>query len=390
MNEMWIVARREIVERVKDRGFLLSSLVSVLFVLGVIFVPRLLGSGDPTEHAVGVVGAASQDLVEAAAAQAPAFDAEVQVSRFESVQAARAAVAAEELDVAVVDGRELLVREELPEDLGTLLQAASAEVQARARLETAGLPPAEIDTVLHPAPLPVTVLEPPDPSASDDAAGLAGLVSFILFGQVFGYGMWVANGVVEEKSTRVVEVLLARIRPQRLLAGKILGIGLLGLLQLAVIAGISLGVALAAGTVDIPPGTVSAVAASLVWFVLGYALFACLFGMAGALVTRQEELQNSIGPMMLVFFASIGLSIAAITDPGSTLSRVASFIPTAAPVVMPVRIALGEASFVDVAGSVLVTLAAIAAVVPLAARVYRRSVLHTGAPISLRRALRVG
>jgi ABC-2 type transport system permease protein len=118
----------------------------------------------------------------------------------------------------------------------------------------------------------------------------------LLYGQIFGYGYWVASGVIEEKSSRVVEILLSTARAGDLLAGKIIGIGLLGFAQLTVTAIVVLGLALVTGVIDLPAGTLTAVLGVLFWFLIGYSLYSCVFAVSGALVSRMEELQNTTAP----------------------------------------------------------------------------------------------
>ena len=115
----------------------------------------------------------------------------------------------------------------------------------------------------------------------------------VLFGQLLVYGIWVATGVVEEKTSRVIEVLLATVKPGHLLAGKIIGLGLLGFAQILVVTAVGLGAAAAAGAIELDGDVLTAALLALAWFVLGYAFYACAYACAGALVPRQEELQSA-------------------------------------------------------------------------------------------------
>ena len=123
--------------------------------------------------------------------------------------------------------------------------------------------------------------------------------SFLLYGQLLVYGFWVAMGVVEEKSSRVVEVLLAAIPPRALIAGKIIGLGLLGLAQFALLGVVGLAIAAATGAIELDSTKVGILAIVLVWFLLGFALYAGLFAMAGVLVSRQEDVQSTTTPLTI-------------------------------------------------------------------------------------------
>jgi ABC-2 type transport system permease protein len=199
-----------------------------------------------------------------------------------------------------------------------------------------------------------------------------------LYGQLFAYGYWVAAGVIEEKSSRVVEVLLATVRPSQLLRGKILGIGVLGLLQLFTIGAAGLLAGIVLGTLDFPTGALATIGLVIVWFVLGYFFYAGLFACAGSLVSRQEDLQSTMTPLTIVIVGSFFIGINAVQNPDSTLATVASLLPPSAPLVMPTRIVLGEARLAEALLSAAISIAATIALIPVATRVYSRAVLRTG------------
>ena len=193
---------------------------------------------------------------------------------------------------------------------------------------------------------------------------------------------------MEEKASRVVEILLSTIRPRELLAGKVIGLGLLGLAQLLLVAAVGVLIATATGVVDVDADLLIAVGLSLLWFVLGYAFFACAFACAGALVPRLEELQASTMPLTLTIMVSLFVAFAVNSDPDGTLAHVTAFIPFTAPMTLPPRILVGAAPWYEVVGGALVTIAAAAALIPLAARIYSGAVLRTGSAIKLRDAWR--
>jgi len=213
-------------------------------------------------------------------------------------------------------------------------------------------------------------------------------ITLLLYGQLLTYGFWVAIGVVEEKSSRVVEILLSAIRPRQLLAGKVLGIGLLGAAQLLLVVVAGVALALLAGSLDVKGDILGTVAVIMLFFPLGFALYACLFASAGALVSRQEDLQSTTTPLTILIVGSYIVSFTALQDPGGTLAKVASLVPVSSPLVMPPRLALGQASAVEVLAAVAILLLTIAAVIGFAARVYERAVMRTGKPVRLREALR--
>ena len=206
------------------------------------------------------------------------------------------------------------------------MQTAVVADGIRTTLEANDVPADEIAQILNPKPVPVETLEPQDPNRETNST-VAFIAVVLLYGQLFGYGVWVATGVIEEKASRVVEILLSTIRARQLLAGKILGIGTLGLLQLIVIATYSIVLASVTGALDFPAHALGTAALAIGWFMLGFAFYASLFAVAGALVSRMEELQNVIVPLNLVILVSFFLAIGATSDPDSTLSVIVSIVP---------------------------------------------------------------
>ena len=268
-----------------------------------------------------------------------------------------------------------------------ILQAANAEVRSAAALRDAGLDAQQARSALRPPPLRVVTTEPVDADA-DERGGFAFFAVLLLYGQLIGIGYFVAMGVVEEKSSRVVELLLSTLKPKHLLAGKILGLGLLGLGQLLLLAVLGLAVAAAGGALDVDGDILIAAGLALVWFVVGYAFYAAAFATAASLVSRQEDLQSVITPLTLVLLVGFFMSFGVVSDPDGTLAKVSSFIPPIAPLTMPPRIALGEASAVEIVGAFAVTIGATLLLIPLAARIYSGAVLRMGGTIKLRDAWR--
>jgi ABC-2 type transport system permease protein len=361
-----LVARREIVERLRERSLYVSTGITVAVLAGVLVLPTVLGFGGATKGTVVAAGPQAVAIAEQARAQQRAFDVALTVRRVPDDATARRLVRSGDADVAVIAGGRALVAAQDAAD------AVLAAVQTGSQAVRGGrLPP----------PLPVAK---EGGSGSSDRQGIAFVAVVILYGQLLGYAFWVATGVVEEKSTRVVELLLSAIRPRQLLAGKVIGIGVLGLAQLLFIGLVGVLIGAASGQLELTGDVVTAVGVVLAWFVLGFALYSCAFAVAGALVPRQEEIQSITAPLTILIVASFFLSFGALDDPGSTLAQVLSFVPPSAPMVMPVRLIAGDAAPWEIVVSVALTLAAATALIALAARVYGAAVLRTGSRVTLR------
>lgn len=384
MSVWTIVSRREFVERARDRGFAISTAITLVILVGIIVVSAIFDRG--TRFDLATVGEGSREVARDVAAAARLLDVEVRVAAFDDLAPAERAVDAGDVDAVIVSGERLLVRGEPNAQLVALIQAASIQRRTRAALLEAGLSGEQIDAVLAQGPLPVESVEPVDPRRRE-----LGTVAFVgvlaLYGQLFAYGYWVAAGVVEEKSSRVVEVLLSTVRPIELLRGKIFGIGFLGLLQLLLIAVVALAVSMAIGRLEFPSGALEVAALVLFWFVLGFFFYASLFAVAGAIVTRQEDLQSTMTPLTIAIVASFFIGIAATGNPSSTLATLASILPFSSPLVMPTRIVLGEAELWEVGFSIVLSVASTALLIPIATKVYARAVLQPGR-VKVRQMLR--
>lgn len=195
---------------------------------------------------------------------------------------------------------------------------------------------------------------------------------------VIFYGNAVAEGVAQEKGGRIMEVLLCRVRAQDLLAGKVLGIGLVGLGQVLIAAIAGAAVVLAVEEVDVPTAVPATLAMTVLWFALGYAFWSVAFAASGALVSRVEDLQSVAAPLTYVLMFSALTAIPVQEVPDAWYARLGSLVPLTAPFIMPVRAALGDPAAWEIALSVVIMLAATYAFVRVAAGVYTGALLRAG------------
>jgi ABC-2 type transport system permease protein len=378
-----LVAGREITTRARDKGFLISSAVIVLLVLGVM-VFQLLAGGSGSSTTIGTVDGGAQ-VEQALVRSGEQVGTDVTVTEFADVAAARQAVADGDVDAVLVGGAgddpQVVVESSRDDAASSIAGTAVGALSVARQLGEQGVqltpPPAISYDVLDPAT---------EGNGQQVVVALLGVV--VLYALYILFGQFVAQGVVEEKSSRVVELLLATMKPWQLLAGKILGLGVLGLIQIVLIAVIGVTGALALDVVDLPGQLIGTVLTVIAWFVLGYALYASIFAAAASLVSRQEDLGSVLTPTTLLLVVGFIVSIQAAQDPGSTVATVTSFVPGMSPLVMPVRIAAGEAAGWEIAVSVALMLVAIALVVRIGGRVYAGALLRTGSKVKLREALR--
>jgi ABC-2 type transport system permease protein len=386
---MWlVVARRDFWVRLRDRGFVISTAIT-LVVLSIFIVLRAYTGDDAPSFRLGVVESGGAAVADAADLEAAGERRSVEVTTvpFDDAAAAEQALRDGEIDAALVHDDDLEGRTSVPPQLAQIVQDAMVRARIQAALADAQVPASTIDEVLNQPAIQVRTLEPVDPNR-DANAGIAFIGVLLAYGQLFGYGVWVATGVIEEKSSRVVEVLLSAIRPRQLLAGKIAGIGALGICQLAFIAAFAIGLAMITGAIDLPATAIGTALIVLTWFVMGFAFYAGLFAVSGSLVSRMEELQNAMVPINLLIFASFFISIGALENPDSTLAIVASILPFSSALAMPVRIVLGSATPPQIVASIAALLISIAITIPLSGRLYAGAILRTGARVKLKDAWR--
>jgi ABC-2 type transport system permease protein len=376
-----LVAWREITERIGGRAFLTSTLVLLAVVLGGVIVPGL--DDQTTRVQVGLTGVTPPVLATALQDAASADDARLELHRYPTELAGEKAVREGAADVLIVSGRQLVWKSDPDAEIAAAVTGAVQRVRFAERAEALGITPAQAATLLTPAPLSARSLEPAD--ADLEAREAIAFVSFIvLLTMILVYGNAVAEGVAQEKGTRVMELLVCRVRPRDLLAGKVLGIGLVGLVQmlLALTAG---AIAIAVlDTVDVPAAVPATLAAAVLWFALGYAFWSVAFAAVGALVSRVEDLQSAVAPLSWTMMLFAFVAPVAGEYPDAWYIQVASVFPTTAPFVMPVRIAVSDVTTWEIVLAAVTTLAATYGLVRLGGAVYSGALLRTGARPRLR------
>jgi ABC-2 type transport system permease protein len=371
-----LVARREIKQRVRSKTFLLSTLAVVLGVVAAMLIPSFASDGDETV-AVGLVGQAPAPLLGLLSAGAEAAGAELETHRYATIGLGERALRDREVEVLVVDGSRLVWESEPDDRLRVVAVGALQRLEVQRRAAGLGLTAEDREALLAPQPVPERRLEPADPDEDARyAAALLGILLLIL--SLTLYGQALAYGVAREKASRVMEVLLARVSVRELLAGKVLGIGLVGLAQLVVALVASLAVILAVDRVDVPSAVPSMVGWVILWFVLGYAFYSVIYAALGALVSRVEDVESAQAPLGWMIVACSLLAVYAADSPDAWLSRVASFVPVTAPFVVPVRIAVSDVAAWEVVLAVAIMIVSTYAVVRAAAGVYAGAVLRAG------------
>jgi ABC-2 type transport system permease protein len=377
MRTVKLVTTREIRERGATRGYLIGTVLTALVVVAAIVLPTVLGGDGPDERTLATVGDVPADLERQLAAVLPE-DLTVTVTQLPDRDAALAAIEAEEVDHALVDRRELLTdgtpSSELTAALDTVLQidAVSAE------LTEAGLEREEAEAALTSQP-PLVPVDVGEAGGEEGGFIVAIGITVLLFLGIQLNGASVLSGALEEKSSRVVEVLVSTARPWQLLAGKLIGMSVLALGQIGLIVGAALGANAAVGAFDVPAATTTLLAVSLAMLVAGFLFYAALYAVAGSLASSLEDAQSSAGPLgFLLTGAYFAVFLVVLPDPTSTWSQVLTYVPPTAPFVVPARLGLGALPTGQALLAVAITALASFGTVRIAGRLYASSLLAGG------------
>jgi ABC-2 type transport system permease protein len=388
VRHILLVAYRDFMQRAKSRAFL-ASMIIIVGLVAAVGPLMAMEMRDAPAYDIGTVGSQPSNLQRALTESARAFDRNVSLTPYDSIETAEAAVDEGTEDVIIIDGRELVWNEESSLQLASIITAAVHGINRQDVIADLGLSSEDATRLLAPPPLDTRTLNEPDPEAGPKrVAAYAG--SFILYISILMFGQFVMMGVMEEKSSRVVEVVLSRVRPHELLAGKVVGIGVLGLVQLIVLGGAALLTVSMFDIADVDLGALSLRVLMWIvfWYLLGYGFFSVVYATLGATVSRQADAQ-SVGMLpVILLLPGYFISLMALENPEAALARIGSIVPPLSPLVMPIRASLIEVPLWEMLLSIVLVLALTYLLIRLGGRVYKGSILKLGAKVRIRDAWR--
>jgi ABC-2 type transport system permease protein len=380
-RRIWIVALREIRERGGSRAYRISTAVAVLLIVAVIVLPSLAGKSKIFH--VGQTGPAPPGTAAMLVAQAKAVDHQLETTRYATLADGERAVRDKKIDVLLVDGTRLEWRAKSDSTLTAVIANAVQAVHIQQQADTLGISPEHLAQLL----VPVTMTSRTIGTAhnADKDANVVGLIAVgALFMAISFYAGFVLTGVVQEKSNRVAEVLLARMPAREVLAGKVLGIGAVGLAQFALI-GIAAGLTVKVmNHADAPSIPADVLGWTVIWFCLGYFFYSVVYAALGATTSRIEDAQSAIAPvtglMVLAYLAVMYTE----ENPDALATVLLSYFPPTAPTVMTYRVALHAAPGWQIISSALVMTFVIWALIRIAGRIYTGALLRYGGRVPLR------
>ena len=390
-SSVTLVAAREIRERTKTRMFKLGTVVILVVVGAAIVVPTLNRHPSRPER-VAVVGASFAGTSSALAIAGSSAGVAVVTRTVPTLARAEALLRLGDVDVVDVDGREVLVAH-ASDASGTsstarFVAAAAAELGVVRAMDVAGLSAAQVSILARSRPVAVTSLSGKStPARSVDPEALIG--DILIFTMLSQYNTWTLMGVMEEKSSRVIEVLLSALRPLQLLGGKVAGIAAVALAQATLVVAFALALSYGVGSPIVHGTSWLALLDTLMWLVVGYGFYSWVYAAAGSMAERQDQVQSLVQPLSLpMIFGYVTALVGASSGSVSWLLRLLAYLPPTAPFAMPVLVGMHAASGWAVGVSVLISLASTVVVARGAAGIYRRAILRTGRRVRWREVVK--
>ncbi len=410
MHKIWVVIRREFLERVRNKWFIISTVLGPVVLGLLMFLPAFLLTRAAGTTDVVVLDVSTDGFGERVVerlSSSPRMGPQYLAGRLVDLEPMADSLASEVGDEAI-DGFLILTDATIEDgtaeyrgsnvasqvDMG-IIQRYVEEAALAIRLERSGIDPrlvAEASMRLRLHTVNIRGGEVTD-QTGEGAFILAYFMWFILYMTILVYGVQVAGAVVEEKSSRVIEVLVSSLKPFQLLAGKVIGVGAVGLFQLTIWAGfvrvllnqqsrilrmVGIDVQEGADVIRFPEVPLDTVAILLLYFVLGYFLYSTMFAAVGAMSSSESEMRQAQMPVMFLFIIPTVMSFGVLSDPNGSLAAILTLVPLSAPVAMPMRWAVAAVPLPELALSVLILLVTALGVTWLASRIYRIGILMHG------------
>lgn len=419
MGKIWAVIRREFVERVRSKWFLVSTILGPVFMIAVTVLPAVLAGGTGGPRHIALLDEESGDLGARLVTQLQSGN-RFRVERV-AVAAGRKAAAMDSLTRAVqakaMDG--FLVVSAATLESGKLeyrgrnvssirdmvmLETAARQAIMVERLTRRGVDPGVVQE--SQARISLNTMRISRRGATGETGQatfvLAYIVGFVMYMAIFLYSVNVMRSVLEEKQTRIIEVLVSSLRPFQLMLGKVVGVGGVGLLQMTVwgagaaaiikyraaIFGMFKVPAEQAAAIQLPAIGSGMVLLVLAYFLLGYLLYSAMFAVVGAIVNTDSEAQQAQMPVVMLLVVGIIMFPPVLAEPGGSLAMVMGLVPFFSPIIMPIRYAASDVPVAEVLVSVGVLALTTVAVAWIAARIYRVGILMYGKRPGLRELVR--
>jgi len=422
VHKLMVVIRREFIERVRTKWFLIGTILGPVFMGLVIVLPIVMAERGGGERNVVVLDATSDDFgtrLTAAMQQIPKLSVERRAVALASLED-QAVALAQEIGTTPLDGM-LLITDNTVEDgkaeyrgsnVSSLTDMRTMQATLRSsvfaeRLQREGVELSVVSRAQIPVDLATVQIRDGKVTggSAESSFFLAYFIWFLLYLAILLYGVQVLGAVVEEKSTRIVEVLVSSLKPFQLLAGKVAGVGAVGLLQLGIWLGTGkllldrradvarwLGqgpeAAAAVGQMSFPEVPLGTILLFLTYFLLGYFLYAAMFAAVAAMVNTEAEARQAQTPVVMLLVIPTVLMIGILNNPDGSMALTLSLVPFTSPIAMPVRWAASPVPLTEVAGSLGILFGTVVVITWIAGRIYRVGILAYGKKPGLKELVR--
>jgi len=412
MNKAFSVARWEYVEKIKSKAFIISLLLTPAIMVAVGILPTIVASrADTDTRVIGIVDLSGELLRPLVAAideqyRLPSGGPNYLLRAIEAdppgdLDAVRkrgdALVLAEELEGYLVIGRSILTDtafEYRSMNVGSFkilerFQGAVREIVVRKKLQARGFDPAVVKDLTAPIELKTIKLTKSgkaEESGFEQVFFTAYGFMMMMFFLIVTSGQLLVRSMLEEKSNRVVEVLISSCTANELMAGKVIGLSLLGLTQMALwaVIGVAISLKFAVTLIALPSALLL-----FAYFIIGYLLFAAIFVAAGAPVSTEQEAQQVNSYLVMILMIPVVLAFMVIQNPNATVVRVLTFVPLLTPSMMAMRIPIQMPSTLEIVASLLLLLASAIGAIWLAGKVFRTTILLYGKRPTLRELITI-
>ncbi len=418
MAKLWAIVKREYLERVRTKWFLFTTIFGPLFFGAMIIIPAVLAKRgratveftnsrilDATTTGIGQRIAEGMNRTRPPGSPGPQVIVLKPSELSEAESTATRQVMAKQIsgylvvDVRTLGGEEIRYAGRNATSLGDMerTRAVVKDALLRQRLEAAGIDSSRVrDLTFIPLRLNTERITDKGRGGSGTVSIIfAGAIAFLLYMSIVLYGQNVLRGVLEEKTTRVAEVVVSSVSPGTLLAGKVLGVGAVGLTQqiLWVITTVIMfklrqplldRFGITTMPFELPSISIGVALLLLLFFVLGFVFYSSLYAAVGASVNSEQEAQQAVQPMLILLVATAIFINPILMNPTSRLAVVMSLLPFSAPIIMPLRLSLGSVPWYELVISLVGVALACWGATWLAARIYRVGLLMYGKRPTLR------
>ncbi|MDA5560617.1 ABC transporter permease [Exiguobacterium sp. MMG028] len=367
--------------RIRSKAFVISTALTILFIFGFTNIDRIMSSFEDSEQASALVVTENTALVDTM--QSLGYD-DVATSDITEEEARAGINDGEYGVVAFVDGYDARVISERPEqEFTTILQTSLQQLRNAELIESADVDPAVITALSEPIQLDESYLGRGGENSDEllSSSALVYVMLMLLYISIITYGSMISTEVTTEKSSRVMELIISTTHPVTHMLAKVTAIGTLALIQIGIFLGfgyVSASGSELATTVIENAGNARAVIYLLVFFLLGYLLYASLFAVLGSLVSRVEESQQMVMPVIMLLVAAFLVAMFGLNNPDATIVTILSFVPFFAPMLMFLRVMLVDVAVWEVALSIGLLIGTIGVTLWIGSKFYRGGVLFYG------------